>query len=92
MGLKYEFFDGGPDPKKAMYLPDDGKPSGHTATEIDANMRKEGWGGLFKDDQERDHCKFLEKQIAEGYTGGRKCQLKASAVKHLMAQYKRCNR
>ena len=86
MGLKYEFFNGGPDPKASVG--NINRPAaGTSATDIDANMRKENWGGLFKNDQQRDHCKFLEKQIAREYTNLGRFQLKASSVDHLMSLY-----
>lgn len=88
MGLDYEFFDGGPDIKaKSATYNRDNPVVGRTATEIDRNMRQAGWGGLFKDDQQRDHCKFLEKQIKRGYIGGGKCNLRPAAIEGLMKQY-----
>ena len=90
MGLDYEFFNCGHESKsKTMVFTKDNPSVGRRATEIDANMRKDGWGGLFKSDQQRDHCKFLEKQIAEDYIceGQGKQQLKATAVEHLIEPY-----
>ena len=90
MGLKYEFFDGGTKGEVETVVHNSDNPVvGTTATEIDRNMRKENWGGLFKNDQQRDHCKFLEKKIANDYickSQGRQ-QLKATAVEHLIAPY-----
>ena len=87
MGLKYEFFDGGSDPSKKRKMEIDRPPMGRTATEIDANMRDDGWGGLFKTDQERDYCKFLEKGLSNGYTNGNKMYLRPKHIKSLMKQY-----
>ena len=88
MALKYEFFNGGPDPKTTAKDFSINRPAaGTSATEIDGNMRKEGWGGLFKSDQQRDHCKYLEKQVGREYTNLGRFQLKASSVDHLMSLY-----
>ena len=87
MALKYEFFNGGPDPKTTARDFSINRPAaGTSATEIDANMRKEGWGGLFKSDQQRDHCKYLEKRVASEYTNLGRFQLKATAIDSLMSQ------
>ena len=87
MALKYEFFNGGPDPEVKRDLPIQSKNLGDTATEIDANMRKAGWGGLFSSDQQRDHCKFLEDNVKRNYSCGGKWKLKSHMIEHLMKPY-----
>lgn len=89
--LDFEFFDCGHrgKVKGTIVVNKENPTAGRTASEVDKNMRKEGWGGLFENDQQRDHCKFLEKQIKEGYMGGSKIHLKPQAVDRLMEQYKK---
>ena len=60
---------------------------GKTRTEQDDNLRKEGWGTGFASEEQRDKCKFLEKNIKDNYICNGTIHLNAKNIKRLMRQY-----
>lgn len=67
MALKYYIFKGGskvgPPTRISKGTVDPKFRFGRTRTEQDANLTREGWGTIFSSDEEREQCKFLEKEI-----------------------------
>jgi hypothetical protein len=41
----------------------DEKPKGETRANLDERLRKEGFGTMFKTDEQRDKCQYLERKI-----------------------------
>ncbi|MFH1562848.1 MAG: hypothetical protein ABIF11_05460 [Nitrospirota bacterium] len=71
-----------------VHIKKDKNPSfGKTRTEQDDNLRREGWGSGFASEEQRDHCKFLEKKIKDGYTTDGRVYLNQKQIMKLMKQY-----
>jgi len=71
-----------------IHIKKDKNPSfGKTRSEQDDNLRKEGWGTGFVSEEQRDHCKFLEKQIKDNYVCNGRVHLNQKNIVKLMRQY-----
>jgi len=60
---------------------------GKTRTEQNENLEKEGWGSSFASEEQKEHCKFLEKKINENFITGGRVHLNSKQILKLMHQY-----
>lgn len=86
MPISYEFFntDGG---MSKSHIEGGYHKFGNTRSEQDKHLQEEGWGSSFASEEQRDYCKFLEKQIKDNYICGGKVHLRAKHIHCLMKQY-----
>jgi hypothetical protein len=53
---------------------------GKTRTEMDKNLKSEGWGTSFRDKRDADKCKYLEKKFLGEFTTGGECKPRGSDI------------
>ena len=89
MGIKYHIFKSGGEipPARISRRAKNPEDDRLTRSEMDKRLVDEGWGTSFRDEQQRDYCKFLEKGIREGYNCGGRVNLRAGQIHRLMKQF-----